>query len=135
MLRRRFLPFRNSSFDVIVAIELIEHLKKQRAFIDEVRRTLKTGGFILITTPNRLYSRIFRIVWDPTHMRVLSPNELAQLLSCFNVVVMQSSGIPFLNKLSEPFARKLARKLGKLLLHVMPFSGPSIWVVARKDYE
>ena len=49
------LPFRAASFDLVVAFEVIEHLKEWRDFLAEARRVLAPGGQCLISTPNRDY--------------------------------------------------------------------------------
>jgi SAM-dependent methyltransferase len=49
------LPFRAASFDLVVAFEVIEHLKEWRHFLEEARRVLAPGGQCLISTPNRDY--------------------------------------------------------------------------------
>lgn len=46
------LPFEDESFDVIHAGQIIEHLHQTDAFVREIRRTLKTGGYAIISTPN-----------------------------------------------------------------------------------
>jgi ubiquinone/menaquinone biosynthesis C-methylase UbiE len=47
-------PFADESLDVIVSCELLEHLDydAKKFFFSECRRTLKTGGRIIISTPN-----------------------------------------------------------------------------------
>jgi hypothetical protein len=49
------LPFRAAAFDLVVAFEVIEHLKEWRDFLIEARRVLAPGGQCLISTPNRDY--------------------------------------------------------------------------------
>lgn len=49
------LPLAAASFDLVVAFEVIEHLKEWRAFLLEVRRLLAPGGQCVISTPNREY--------------------------------------------------------------------------------
>lgn len=46
------LPYANEQFDVVVSLEVIEHLENPRKFIREVHRITKPGGLILISTPN-----------------------------------------------------------------------------------
>ena len=46
------LPFRTSSVDSVVASEVYEHLTRPEGFIEEVRRILKPGGRLVLTTPN-----------------------------------------------------------------------------------
>ncbi|MCX6053866.1 MAG: class I SAM-dependent methyltransferase [Chloroflexi bacterium] len=45
-------PFRDRSFDAIVAFEVIEHLVDTRQFINECYRILKPNGYLILTTPN-----------------------------------------------------------------------------------
>ena len=40
--------------DVVVAVETIEHLENPRAFMRELTRVCRQGGWIVITTPNQL---------------------------------------------------------------------------------
>jgi SAM-dependent methyltransferase len=49
------LPHPDSSFDLIVAFEVIEHLENWREFLREVRRVLAASGQFIVSTPNRLY--------------------------------------------------------------------------------
>jgi ubiquinone/menaquinone biosynthesis C-methylase UbiE len=45
------LPFSNGRFDIVAAIELIEHIKDDRAALNEFMRVLKPGGIVILTTP------------------------------------------------------------------------------------
>ena len=49
------LPFADASFDVIVLNEVIEHVRDDRATLNEACRVLRPGGSIVIYAPNRLY--------------------------------------------------------------------------------
>jgi SAM-dependent methyltransferase len=49
------LPHPDSSFDLVVAFEVIEHLERWREFLLEVRRVLVPSGQFIVSTPNRLY--------------------------------------------------------------------------------
>jgi SAM-dependent methyltransferase len=46
-----FLPFAPESFDSLVAFQVMEHLPNPQIFLNEARRVVKPGGYILITTP------------------------------------------------------------------------------------
>jgi SAM-dependent methyltransferase len=46
------LPFADGSFDLIVSIWVLEHLKDPEMVFREVRRTLNPGGHFLFLTPN-----------------------------------------------------------------------------------
>ena len=53
-LDRDRLPLPDASADVTAAIEVIEHLENPRAFVRELVRVTKPGGWIVVTTPNQL---------------------------------------------------------------------------------
>lgn len=44
----------DGSADIVCAVEVIEHLENPRAFVRELVRLAKPGGFVIVTTPNQL---------------------------------------------------------------------------------
>ena len=48
------LPLNDGSVDVAAAVEVIEHLENPRAFVRELARITRPGGWIAVTTPNQL---------------------------------------------------------------------------------
>lgn len=56
------------TFDVIVAGELIEHLSNPGMFLERVRRHLRPGGVLALTTPNRYGAQsIFAVLRTGVH--------------------------------------------------------------------
>lgn len=51
----RALPFPDSSFDLVTAFEVIEHLADWQQLLAEARRLLRAGGQFVVSTPNKLY--------------------------------------------------------------------------------
>ena len=49
-----YLPFRTATFDLVLLLEVIEHLPDIPHVLREIARTLKPGGVAIVTTPNRL---------------------------------------------------------------------------------
>src|SRR5215208_7866465 len=47
-------PFRAGTFDVALAMDIVEHLEDDSAFLDEMRRLLRPGGWLLVFTQNSL---------------------------------------------------------------------------------
>ena len=48
----RPLPIADDSFDVVAALEVIEHLENSYALLREISRILKPGGHAVVSTPN-----------------------------------------------------------------------------------
>ncbi len=48
------LPFRPASFDLVMMLEVVEHLADIPAMLGEIARVLRPGGVAILTTPNRL---------------------------------------------------------------------------------
>lgn len=46
------LPIPDESFDVVAALEVIEHLENSYALLREITRILKPGGYAIVSTPN-----------------------------------------------------------------------------------
>lgn len=44
--------FKNNQFDMVVMLEVIEHVVRTDILLSEVNRVLNNGGYLLITTPN-----------------------------------------------------------------------------------
>lgn len=51
------LPFPDARFDVALCVEGIEHVKNRHALLEELRRVLRPGGTLILTTPNLLSVR------------------------------------------------------------------------------
>lgn len=73
------LPFDDGSFDLVLCAETIEHVRDVQLFLSEVRRVLRPGGTLALTTPANL--PIGRAP-DPLspHLRFLSRRSLRRLL-------------------------------------------------------
>lgn len=52
MNRDPVLPFADESFAAVTALEIIEHMIDTDRFLAEVRRVLRPGGVVIISTPN-----------------------------------------------------------------------------------
>lgn len=76
------LPFADEEFDCVVSFQVIEHIKHDRAFVEEVRRVLKAGGRFIVSTPNRPMS----LTRNPWHIREYTPEEFSRLLGDFSKV-------------------------------------------------
>jgi SAM-dependent methyltransferase len=85
------LPFDDASFDVVVAGELLEHVRDPERLVGEVRRVLRPGGRFVASVPNafRLKNRLRFLLGrkpedDPTHLHMFSPADVRSLLGGFD---------------------------------------------------
>lgn len=81
------LPLADASFDVVVAGEVVEHLREPELLVAEARRVLRPGGWFVGSVPNffRLRNRLAMLAGkpldhDPTHARIFSPRDVAALV-------------------------------------------------------
>jgi SAM-dependent methyltransferase len=72
------IPFKKKRFDLIIALDVIEHIEDDLNFLKEVRSTLKDDGKIIITAP--AYQSLFS-KWDRIqgHFRRYSTKKLVSL--------------------------------------------------------
>ena len=66
----------DNHFDFVVSFQVIEHIKKDDAFVKEIHRVLKPGGKFIHTTPNKKMS----LSRNPWHIREYTVDELFKLL-------------------------------------------------------
>lgn len=85
------LPFEDASFDVVVAGELLEHLRDPGRLVGEVLRVLRPGGTFVASVPNayRLKNRLRFMLGrkpedDPTHLQMFSAADVQHLLAGFD---------------------------------------------------
>lgn len=94
------------SFDVVIAIEVIEHLRYPREFIKVAKKYLKREGLLLISTPYHGYLKNlaisllnkwdnhFSVSWDVGHIKFFSVSTLRKMLvrEGFNDISFRFSG-------------------------------------------
>jgi len=75
------LPFRAGAFDYLLCREGIEHLEDQMGFLRECARVLKSGGRMILTTPNvmHLAARISQFLTGQRNLRRGLVNEVQTL--------------------------------------------------------
>jgi len=75
------IPFEEGTFDLVVALQVIEHIQDDARFVAEAGRVLNDGGQVILTTPNRRH----RVppgekIWNKFHVREYLADELEALL-------------------------------------------------------
>jgi len=75
------LPFVDNSFNCVVSLETIEHIKEYKKFLSECKRVLKGDGSFICSTPNRnATSPILNKPLSWCHTQEFCLEELHQLL-------------------------------------------------------
>lgn len=136
-LDNKELPWPGARFDTVFAGEIIEHLYHTDRFVRELRRVLKPGGILVLTTPNlsSLLNRIMLLLgrqpvetevsaenvsygnpWNPKkppsgHIRNFTCRALLEFLTAEGFKVLRLESIPVTKR--EP-ARSLESLAGKL---------------------
>ena len=142
------LPFSDNTVDMVIFNEVFEHLRINPIFtFSEISRVLKTQGTLLLSTPNLIswkgwyffafkgrlpmdmhdaYS-LLETVGHMGHVRTYSPREVATFLEKmgFTVELIVHRG-----EWQSPSPS--VRKLGNLILRLLPRLRTSFSIVARK---
>lgn len=112
-LDERF-PFADDSFDVVVAGELLEHVRSPEHIVAETRRVLRSGGRFVGSVPNayRLKNRVRFLRGrapesDPTHLHMFSPSNVRTLLRDFDAVELRLISSRFLRLHPRLFANDI----------------------------
>jgi len=66
----------DNSVDFVVTFQVIEHIKNDKMFLQEIHRVLKPGGKMILTTPNSMMS----LTRNPWHTREYTPEQMGEVL-------------------------------------------------------
>ena len=109
------LPFEDGWFDLVWASEVIEHIADTARWLSEVRRVLRPGGELLMTTPSHGRLRVLlggvERFSEPLgdHLHLYTRGSLFTLLCEFgfgDVRVQAVGGVPLLRRLLLAAARR-----------------------------
>ena len=103
------LTLKKDLFSLVLAIDVMEHLKHPEKGIQEVHRVLKHNGMFIMVTPNleSLSHKEKEKAWfaykDPTHISILSEKDWIKLLekNRFRIVKLRTIDcfdFPYINK-------------------------------------
>ena len=104
-------PNLQHTFDVVISVEVIEHLSNPRSLVTAAKYYLKPEGKLILTTPYHGYLKNlalavsgkmdthFTALWDGGHIKFFSVPTLTQLLTtegCDDIQFKYAGRIPYL---------------------------------------
>ena len=130
------LLYEPSSFDFVIALEILEHVPSPRQFVQELAKLLKPTGTLLLTTPNRF--RLFAVAkrtlgrphsntdYPPHHLTRWSRQSLLNLVD-HDFCDIEIGSLPY--EATSSFL-----KLSSLPLHFLTFRrmGQSLCLNAKR---
>lgn len=137
----------DASFDLALAIEVIEHIENPGLFLAELARLLCPGGAVLLTTPN-LHSAQAKLLFgltdrlkqfdrkgDPTHITPIVLLPFTRLLNRHGFTVMEHWGFPTdgSSPTSRPLMRVAARILQIIINHTITH-GDNLCLLLQRGY-
>ncbi|HJQ02213.1 MAG TPA: class I SAM-dependent methyltransferase [Jatrophihabitans sp.] len=106
------LPVATGRIDAVVSLQVIEHVWDHRQFLAECARVLRSGGTLVLSTPNRLTFSPGASATDrpanPFHSREFTAAELAALVQSAGFADLRLLGLwagPRLRQLDERYRR------------------------------
>jgi SAM-dependent methyltransferase len=99
------IPFLSATFDLVIALHLVEHLPQPARFFAEARRVLRRNGLLIIATPNPvgIGAKVMGKHWsgwkDESHVILNPPDYWRTLISGHGFTILKHgttglSGIP-----------------------------------------
>ena len=92
---KKKIPLPNNSIDLIICLEVLEHLRQPDHFLKEIMRLLKKDSIAVFSIPNILsFSSRVRVVLgllptaivsDPTHIKFYRKKDIIKIFSVFNI--------------------------------------------------
>jgi len=74
------IPIENSSIDVVVSFETLEHVYEHEIMLKEIKRVIKSNGLVIISTPEKSNYRAPNNEKQQFHLKELNFDEFEQLI-------------------------------------------------------
>ncbi len=93
------VSFPEKSFDVVTLLDVVEHLKDPKPVLTEVRKLLKGGGVVVVTSPDagsiwaRIWGSKWQLVVPPEHLILFNRSNFKELLTRLGLTTIMSTNI------------------------------------------
>ena len=98
------LPYQNRTFDVVICVDVLEHVSDYCQVVSEIYRVLKPGGIFLYDTINRNFQSRFVMIWLMENLlglipqgvhdwhKFIQPEELNKLMLSLGFIDVEIKG-------------------------------------------
>ncbi len=143
------LPFKDNSFDIVLATEILEHVINPEKLLTETDRVLKRGGHAIISFPNTaalqlrigisLFGRspLLNYPQNVGHIRFFDLSDIRKMLKDTKLRIKKIRGGNFLSFHSVNFGSYIPvpRKIRFIGGDIFPTLSLGCIVVLKKQYE
>ncbi|MBW3018034.1 class I SAM-dependent methyltransferase, partial [Candidatus Woesearchaeota archaeon] len=121
------VPYNSDTFDCIICVDVLEHIKEDMRAIKELVRVLKKKGKLIITVPsknfpltydpinyvlNRMGTKLRMGIWGWGHERLYTPKELANKVN-LKIVKTKYLSHPIIGIVENSYVNSLLQRFTK----------------------
>lgn len=149
-----YIKMESGTVDFVIATEIIEHLVYPLHMLAEANRILKSGGRLIITTPNIAKSSAWvRVLMGKSnldqlektqicmqdkwrgHVRLYSKEELIALLQKYNFKILESRTFDgdYFWRTKTRLYRKIDFLIRQCIEYILPWTKPELLIIAEKS--
>ena len=122
------LPFRDSSFDVVVALGFLEYLEDIAAALSEMRRVVRRGGIVIVSIPKKHHlDRVMIQLMTP--LRAIGGFILGKRSDSIRRTLLAAS------ELDDKATSAGLRPIGGVHYHYLPLPYPLTVLVPRSSHR
>lgn len=143
------IPFEEGAFDIILSLDVLEHVVDPLFFMSEVSRTLAPGGAAIISTANsRTIKRVFRLLfmgrfpwtseekdgWDCGHLHYFTTRDVAWAGEIHGLTTVRCVGTSTMGKSTRGWIKRLFFSVLPSGIRREFFSGTFVSVLKKSSH-